>query len=133
MGLYYTADSGANWEKVGNGSDRMIYKTTDGTYYVGSDYGMRRTKDGGHVWEEIANSPKSFAIIGDGKRLFASLRQDSDKQQPFFTSDETDGTTWTTFPTPKMANGGVYFAYDTDHHVLYSANPQTGLFRMVTQ
>jgi len=131
-GMYYTSDSGAHWEKVGPGTDHQMYHSPTGKYYAGSDYGIHQSPDG-HTWTLITGSPNGYGIIGDGKRLFHSLRSSGQNQQPYYTAPESDPTKWTPFPSPNMAHGTVYFGYDADHHVLYSANTGSGLWRMVTQ
>jgi hypothetical protein len=132
-GIYYTSDSGGSWERVGPGLYGPLYRAADGTYYGGSDYGTQRSRDG-HTWTVVPQAPKVFAVRGDGKRLFSSARYpDPQTQQPYFTSAESDGTKWTPLPSPKMANGAVRLNYDTDHHVMYSANTKSGLWRVVTQ
>ena len=43
-GVFYTADCRrATWGEGRAGTDRMLYKTSDGRYYHGSDYGMQRS------------------------------------------------------------------------------------------
>ncbi len=64
--------------------------------------------------------------------FFASLRASSSNGQPYYTSLERDGTVWTPFASPSMPNGAVYFAYDKDHQVLFSANTSAGLWRVRT-
>jgi hypothetical protein len=78
-------------------------------------------------------SPRSNDIMGDGKRLFLGQRNVNDQKQPYYTSAEGDGTTWKPFPSPKMEHGAVHFGYDAAHHLLYSVNAASGLWRMVTQ
>ena len=132
-GVYYTNNSGTSWEKVGPGIYGPLYHATNGVYYGGSDYGTQRSSDG-HTWTVVSGAPNVFAVKGDGKRMFSSARNaDSNTQQPYFTSPETDGAKWTAFPSPKMAHGAVRLTYDPDHHILYSANTTSGLWRMVTQ
>ena len=132
QGFYYTGDGGETWEQVGPGANHSMYRTQDGHYYTGSDYGVNRSADG-RVWMQVPGSPNGYGMIGDGKRLFHSVRNAEGTQQPYFTSPETDGTKWTPLPSPRMSHGAVYFAYDRDHHLLYSANTKSGLWRMVTQ
>ena len=97
-GTYDTNDSGASWKKVGPGvyGAGHAYHSSDGYYYSGSDYGLQRTRDGSS-WETIKNSFQSYAVIGDGKRMFSNKRND---KQPFYTSKEGDGLTWTLLPSP---------------------------------
>ena len=88
-GMYYTSDSGAHWEKVGPGTNHQMYHSPTGAYYTGSDYGVGRSADG-HTWTRIAGAPNGYGIIGDGKRLFNSLRTSGQNQQPYFTAPESD-------------------------------------------
>ncbi len=132
-GIYYTADSGANWEKVAPGSNRNMYKAVTGSYYLSSGYGVQRSVDGGHTWMQVPGAPNSDGLKGDGKRIFTAERDAKDGVQPYFVSDEKDGTTWKRMKSPNMKHGAVTFAYDEDHHVMYSANISSGLFRFVTQ
>ena len=129
-GVFYTEDGGTTYEKVAPGADHSLYKAIDGTFYSGSDYGLLRSTDGAHHWDIVPDSPHGYGIIGDGKRMFLSLRYG---EQPYFTSDETDGLKWTPMKSPTTCCGGVYMAYDPEHHVMYSANTRGGLWRVVTQ
>jgi hypothetical protein len=131
-GLYYTSDSGATWEKVGPGACPQAYHAANGTWYAASLYGVFRSADG-HAWTKIDGSPNGYGIVGDGKRIFDSLRDSGSGQQPYLSAPESDPTTWTTVASPNMAHGGVYLGYDADHHLLYSANTASGFWRMVTQ
>jgi hypothetical protein len=110
----------------------MYHSATTGNYFTGSDYGVTRSTDG-HKWAVIPGAPNGYGIIGDGKRLFHSLRNSGQNQQPYYTAPESDPTKWTLLASPAMAHGTVYFGYDPDHHVLYCANTSSGLWRMVTQ
>jgi photosystem II stability/assembly factor-like uncharacterized protein len=133
-GIFHTSDSGGSWVRVDQGASNSRYRTAAGGYYTGSDFGIKRSSADGRTWSLIPNSPNGFGIIGDGKRLFTSVRYAAGYQnQPYFTSLESDGNTWVPFPSPPMSHGAVAFAYDPDHHVLYSANTHSGLWRMVTQ
>jgi hypothetical protein len=110
-----------------------MYKASDGSYYVGSDFGMHHSTDGGASWTKIEGSPNGFGLVGDGTRIFNSLRTTSDDKQPYYVSNEDDGGTWVKLASPEMDHGGVTLAYDPDHHVLYSANTSSGFWRMKTQ
>jgi hypothetical protein len=129
-GTYDTNDSGATWKKVGPGAygQGHVYRSSDGYYYTGSDYGLQRTRDGSS-WETIPNTFQAVAVIGDGRRLFSNKRND---MQPFYTSKEGDGLTWTRLASPNNPDMTEHFAYDADHHVLYSSHRKTGLWRVVT-
>jgi hypothetical protein len=130
-GTYYTSNSGETWENVSPGMNLDMYRAVDGTYYVASDYGVQRSSDG-HDWETVPGSPNSFGMMGDGERLFTSART-AGNGQPYYTSPENDGTTWTPLATPNMENGAVFTEYDADHHVMYFAATQSGLWRVVTK
>jgi hypothetical protein len=129
-GVYYTKDSGATSEKVAPGGGTDIYHAADGTYYLTSLFGIWRSPDA-HTWTSISGSPSGTALTGDGKRMFNSIRDGSG--QPYWTAPEGDGAKWTTLASPNMPHGAVYFGYEADHHVLYSANTSSGLWRVVTQ
>jgi hypothetical protein len=133
-GVFLSQNSGASWSKVAEGSHDSRYRTTPGgESYTGSPYGMNRVSADGLTWTLVPGSPNGFGVIGDGKRLFTSLRNALPDNQPYFTSAQTDGSRWSPLPSPAMAHGAVSFAYDADQHVVYSANTTSGLWRMVTQ
>jgi hypothetical protein len=135
-GVYYTGNGGGTWEKMGvNGSDGSpgIYRAGDGRWYTGSDYGVVSISPDGRTWKTIPGSPVSFGFVGDGKRLFASIRFPNGNPQLYYTAPESDPSKWTPFAAPKLRDGAVVLAYDPDHHLMYSANSGSGLWRMVTQ
>jgi hypothetical protein len=134
-GVYYTSDSGATWETLANigGAGHQLYHAADGNYYVGTQWGVKRSADG-YAWSSIDGAPNGDAMIGDGTRLFTGWPPCCGNTQPFSTASESDGTDWTTLPSPDLTGRRVvYFAYDPDHHVLYAALSKGGLLRMVTQ
>jgi hypothetical protein len=91
---------------------------------------MLRSTDG-HAWTLIPSSPAAQGVMGDGKRIFASIRWNA--QQPYFTCQEGSPMKWTPYTSPNFGNGGTFMAYDPEHHLLYSANESAGLWRIVTQ
>ncbi len=109
-----------------------MYRGVDNNYYLGAPFGMHRSPDG-HTWSAIDGSPGGDGLIGDGKRIFTGFRNPPPDQQPYHVSPEGDGATWSALPSPSLPHGPVFLAYDPDHHVLYSANTESGLFRVVTQ
>jgi hypothetical protein len=78
-------------------------------------------------------TPQIDGLTGDGVRMIGGLRTPASDQQPYFTSKETDGATWTPLSSPPMASGPVWIEYDEGHRTLYSANGSSGLWRMVTR
>jgi hypothetical protein len=129
-GLFRSSDSGATWQKVAPQSYQLFYKASTGYYYMGSaQVGIQRSLDL-VSWTTIPGSltTVSRALVGDGQRIFASARSYVEMQ----TTPESDGLTWTKSPMPPVADGAKTFGYDGVHHILYSANMGSGLFRMVT-
>ncbi|HEV8244951.1 MAG TPA: hypothetical protein VGP93_04255 [Polyangiaceae bacterium] len=130
-GLFYTSDSGESWENVGAGGG-SFYQRQDGTYFLANYQAIFQSSDG-HVWTKIEGSPGGAAIKGDGQRMFTSAYYCCNSKQPFFVSTESDGTAWTTLPSPTLDHGASSLAIDADHHILYAAVTAGGLLRMVTQ
>jgi hypothetical protein len=56
----------------------------------------------------------------------------TDLYDPFWSSPEDDGTTWTQMPSPKLSNGGQ-LAYNARDHLLYASNLGAGFWRVVTE
>jgi hypothetical protein len=133
-GMYYTSNSGASWEfvvdlKMGG---HQLYKASDGTYYVGGESGIVKSKDG-HAWSLIAGSPQGDALIGDGERIFTNYTPWAGSSNTvYYCTPETDGSKWTVSSSPPTKSGADYFAYDPDHHLLYSSNRDGGVWRAVT-
>jgi hypothetical protein len=132
-GAWYTDDSGQTWSQVAPGlHPGDLYRTAAGMYYAGTDYGIYRSPDG-KTWSAVQGAPIVFAAAGDGTQLFGGQRYLNGSSQPYFTSPESDGATWTPLASPSMTAGVVFVAYDAKHHVLYSANQAAGLWRVVTR
>jgi hypothetical protein len=131
-GVFFTTDSGATWAKGGEGGNHQLYKAANGTYYLGSAFGMFSSSDGLH-WKEIEDSPQGDGLVGDGQRIFTSMNGAEDTEQPYFVTAESDGKTWKPYASPKMPRGGVWLRYDPPHKLLYSANTESGLWRVRTK
>jgi photosystem II stability/assembly factor-like uncharacterized protein len=127
--IYYTADDGQTWETVAPDGSETVYKATDGYYAGSAQHGIQRSPDG-HVWTQIPNSGFAVGpIIGDGQSLYAG----GGSKPLLQTSPAADGNAWTGITPPDgMTSGPAMFAYDSGHHLLYSANGPAGLWRMVT-
>ncbi|HEV8244788.1 MAG TPA: hypothetical protein VGP93_03435 [Polyangiaceae bacterium] len=128
-GMFYTSDSGQTWENVAGGSNFAMYRASDDYYYLGSAFGMLRTLDG-HEWTKVDGAPNGDPLVGDGIRMFTAF---DDANPKFMTALESDPTTWTTWATPNFTHRVAGFAYDKDHHVLYTPNTNDGLWRVVTR
>jgi hypothetical protein len=134
-GVFYTEDGGTTWQKVAgmSGGNHQVYRAVNGNYCLGGNLSSVFQSADGKTWTPIAGSPNGDGLIGDGKRIFTGLRTAGSDQQPYFVASESDASTWTSLPSPPMPNGPVHLAYDPDHHLLYSANTGSGVWRMVTQ
>jgi hypothetical protein len=121
---------------TGGHNSAPVYRAHDGTFYLSLNSGILRSADG-IAWSPVLNQP-SQGITGNGTTLFASVGfpwnpgQGPAPYQPFWTSPESDGRTWTRLPSPTLSNGGA-LAYDAAHHLLYSSNLDAGFWRVMTQ
>jgi hypothetical protein len=134
-GVYYTKDSGATWEKLAAlpGANHQIFLASSGTYYLGTYKGVFKSADG-HAWTALDGSPGGAdGLNSDGTRIFTGMRDSAQNQLPFFAAPAAGATPWTSLPSPTMAHGPVKLDYEADHHILYSANTDSGAWRMVTK
>jgi BNR/Asp-box repeat len=135
--LYITEDGGESWRPVegdasgGNGSS-AIYRSPTGDLFMGSTSGVIRSTDGGYTWNRVPGSPTSTAVMGDGATLFAS-EQNSPSRKPVWAAPFPELREWSEVNTPEIRHGGSSFAYDSAHHILYSAHWNGGLWRVVTR
>jgi hypothetical protein len=130
-GAYYTADSSVDapvWQKVTPYAGHARH-AKNGNWYLASYQGVFRSTNGGETFTLIAGSPRSYAIETDGQRLFVG----GDVANNYHSALLSDDTKWQTLAAPSTPDAYVTMAYDSDHHLLYSANHTTGLIRMVTQ
>jgi hypothetical protein len=130
-GSYYTSDGGSSWEKFGPGTNFAMYRAKDGYFYLGSyNWGTNRSLDG-HTWTAVANSPSCDPLIGDGNRIFCATGVDTNPD--YYATPESDTTKWAKITGPAGTKRAANIDYDGDHHVLYSAKTNDGLYRMVTK
>ncbi len=140
-GLWRTDDAGASWVAVtddqaqGHGAGQL-YRAADGTFYLPVLAGILRSPDG-ITWTTVENSGNVMSgLTGNGTTMWASRGfpwdPSDDLYEPFWTSPEDDGLTWTKLPSPMLSNGGQ-LAYDEVHHMLYSSNGGEGLWRVVLE
>jgi len=138
-GGWFTANEGQSWDHVINDGFNGAYGgcTTiapDGTAYLASAASIYKSNSNplGASWTKIAGSPHTSVIINDGKQLIAS--NGGTDPHPMWTADLTDVTKWTQMKdTPDMGRGANQLAYDSVHHIVYSASWAAGLWRMVTR
>jgi hypothetical protein len=133
--IWRTADSGASWKKVSDGDGGgMLYRAKDNTFYLGAAHAIYRSPDG-VAWTKLPNSGTIIqGLIGDGTTIysssFAAGFKVGDNLQPYVTSPETDGMTWTPMTSPGMGQGAIQLGIDKSHHVMYSANGGDGFWRV---
>jgi hypothetical protein len=134
--LYLTTDDGAHWTMVSQqGGVRMI--AAGGWYYTSLANGLQRSRDL-MTWSELTTGVGgeiTYGLDTDGQSLFLASRSEV-YPGSYARSAVSDGATWTSFVSPgpllnPMSDGAYCFAVDHAHHILYSANQSSGLFRMV--
>jgi hypothetical protein len=136
-GLWRTSDSGATWTDLNSPQGHAagaLYRAAGGTFYLATPGGILRSPDG-ISWSLVPKSGDTMlGITGNGTTMFASRGFPWDPStvlyEPFWTSPENDGQTWTQISSPTLSNGGS-LAYDTVHHVLYSTDLGAGVWRVV--
>jgi hypothetical protein len=131
---WYTDDTGESWTKVAEGGLFGSYAggmaiAPDGTVYMGGN-NVYKSNDNGATWDVIPGSPKSSVLIHDGDTLFSSHPYGG--EMPVWFADLDDTTSWTNMQQ-NTGRGANQLAYDSVHHILYAANWQPGLWRLVTK
>ena len=137
-GAWFTGDAGQTWTKVVADSFNAAYPGStvlapDGTLYLtgtGAVYASH-SNPLGSTFAAIANSPRASVITHDGVNLFASNAWGS--PQPNWSAPLANPSIWTHMPSPAMSRGSNQLAYDSGHHIVYSANWGAGLWRLVTR
>jgi photosystem II stability/assembly factor-like uncharacterized protein len=131
QGLYLTSDSGATWNiAIGQQNCHyQMYTGQDGRYYLGCSGGLITSSGDGRQWSLVPKAGDHLqGLAGDGKSMFAGQQFGSH----YFRIPEADPSHFTELPNPDGNNDGGYFmAYDSDHHILYSAEIPNGFWRMV--
>jgi photosystem II stability/assembly factor-like uncharacterized protein len=144
LGGWFTSDGGRTWTKViqqgvfarSAGSTHIV---PDGTLYLGvPSYGMLYSRANpaanppvalGSSYTLIPGSPGTTNMIDDGVSLIGAQVNGP----PFYIASLSDPTKWTHMSTPDVKSGSNQMAYDAAHHIVYSANFQSGLLRIVTR
>jgi hypothetical protein len=146
-GRWVSTNSGETWTMIAPDSaghwPAQLYRASSGYYYMGNNRGIMRSADGA-TWSAIADYKGGMVtgLVGDGTTMWAANWGSYSPWMippgnPYVSSPETDGLTWTPVPwtTPAGFDGftqGGVLAYDPAHHVLYSANGTQGFWRVVT-
>jgi hypothetical protein len=143
-GFFRTADEGATWQAVDAGGalpscnyyDPRFWQAADGRYYIPAiaytGPGLLRSQpNDSSTWSLVPSSPQATVLFPTATHLIAS----NGGADSFSIASQSDPTTWTAFSTPAAWTGkdsGVFLAYDSAHHVLYSSNWGLGLWQIVT-
>jgi hypothetical protein len=129
-GFWRTTDAGDNWTKVsdvdithGGGT---IYYASSGVLYA-SGLSTLRSTDNGATWSN-AGPGSSWGIHGDGETLYTGGSFNAN--QPFKTSAESDGLTWTDYNSQVFFDGPYEMVHDTTNGILYSSNWTSGLWAL---
>ena len=135
-GFFRTTDAGATWSQVyklqmTHGGDQL-YRTKTGTLYAGAYQYPVRSTDNGASWRPLTRGlvySWYMGICGDGNFLYTAC---SNSNEPFFTSPEDDGLTWTAYKggTQKFSSAPFEMHYDPVNRVMYSASWSDGLFAL---
>jgi len=146
QGTWRTSNAGSTWTKVADfntphGGAHLFY-ATNGTAYSGSTPYPVRSTDNGLTWTQITNGLSFFyyyGIWGDGTTLYAQLSYTGNNAgqgpQPYRTSPESDGSTWTAYHggTQTFNDGPFMMRYDSINGIMYSANWASGLWALKVQ
>ena len=89
------------------------------------------------TWEAVGPSFQDgyYQVIGDGNVLYAqesNTGANSVGPQPYITSPETDGATWTPYQggSQTFADGPLCMRFDSIRRILYSSNWRTGIWAL---
>jgi photosystem II stability/assembly factor-like uncharacterized protein len=139
-GYWRTADAGTTWKQVSTtnmqhgGTGAFVSKT--GVLYVGALSNILRSTDNGLTFTAVAphTGDGYYAIVGDGNKLYTQLGNTGGNgtgvDQPYLTSDEADGVTWTDYNAQKFADGPYRMAFDKVNRIIYSANWNAGVWAL---
>jgi hypothetical protein len=134
-GYYRTSNAGATWTKVSDGGifhggGTAFYSKT-GVLYASGYPSSRRSTDNGVTWTAVGPSGGgTTGLFGDGQTLWTAPALGDN---PFFTSAESDGSTWAPYAggTQQWHNGGPFeMTFDPVNRILYSSNWEQGAMAM---
>ena len=135
-GFYRTTDGGATWTQVYSRQmthgGNQLYRTKTGVLYSGGYQYPIRSTDNGATWQQIKTGlvySWYMGICGDGTDLYTAC---SNANEPFFTSPESDGLTWTPYRGGVQRFSAEPFEmwYDPKSRILYSASWSEGLLAL---
>lgn len=123
-GYWRTTDAGETWDRVSasaivHGGGETYYSHT-GVLYASSEDGVLRSVDNGASFEIAGSGLGNTGIIGDGRRLYTAPAY-AFGDQPFVTSPEDDGLTWTPGSQTIPDAGPFEMAFDRANGIIYAA------------
>jgi photosystem II stability/assembly factor-like uncharacterized protein len=138
-GYFRTENAGARWTRVSSqnmlhGGVGAFYSAT-GVLYVGASKQILRSTDHGRSFVPVGPVGTGYyAIIGDGRWLYAQDAFTGENaggvDEPYITSRENDGATWTPYSGQTFADGPYRMAFDPINRILYSANWNSGVWAL---
>jgi photosystem II stability/assembly factor-like uncharacterized protein len=138
-GYWRTTDAGTTWKQITttnmqHGGVSAYYSTT-GILYVGALSQILRSADNGLTFTLVGPHTQDgyYAIIGDGNNLYTQLGNTGGNtvgDQPYLTSPESDGVTWSDFSSQKFSDGPYRMAFDAKNRIVYSANWNAGVWAL---
>ncbi len=152
-GLWQTANEGATWTEVPvndagsspglpnayaetNYYEPYVWKDSSGRYYLPTKSwflpgGVIRSDPGDTTrWSAIPGSPQAQFLYPTSTQLVMS----SEADPHYYIASQSDPTTWKELAGPDAGNNsqgglGVFEAYDSYHHILYSSCFNSGLWQ----
>jgi hypothetical protein len=147
-GLWHSADDGATWilqigsyqttAPVTYGPPGDPYLASNGDIFVGfGGTGTFEVPSGSPIqpssWTLLNNSAQASDYIDDGTTLYSAAGVfPMPPTQLYSTAPLSALNTWTPMTSTAMSRTGE-LSYDTGHHIIYSANWSSGLWRLITQ
>jgi hypothetical protein len=141
-GYWRTSDSGTTWTKVSDhdsmhGACLATYSKA-GVLYVGSNNQIMRSTNNGMSFDLVG--PKFadgyYQVVTDDTHLFAqesNTGSNTAGPQPYVTSPDGDGVTWTAYNGQTFSDGPYRMEVDMDNHIIYSANFNDGVWALKAQ
>jgi photosystem II stability/assembly factor-like uncharacterized protein len=138
-GHWRTTDSGGSWTQVSkvnmmHGGMRT-FRSSAGALYVPAYGQILKSLDDGLSFTLVGPQTQDgyYAVIGDGSRLYAQSANGGDNTvgpQPYVSSPESDGVTWTPYGSQTFADGPYRLAFDSVNRIVYSANWNSGVWAL---
>jgi hypothetical protein len=138
-GFWRTGDSGQSWQAISGMTtshlqSSELVRTKNGTFFVAGSDGIWRSPDGAvSTWKLVPDTgPIVGGLVTDGTNMYASTCYFQNFCTPrYLKSPESDGQKWTVMPSPSTMTMGGTMGYDAGHHLLYSSNLNSGMWRVV--